>query len=178
MSLFSIKYQEMLLQTPGLFEELDAFYKKLSAFLLTGHNDDGTLIPSNWIDVPFDARNFQTDSGTWTVDAADQLIFKYKIDNDAGGGLSMQVVFNFRDTTLTGVGNELRLKIPDGRRARSQEWTGFVYAFGTTEAIAVIVTRKGNVEDYLSIQRIPVTAWPNSTNAQVLRGSITFEIQG
>ena len=44
MSLFSVKYQEMLLPVPGVFAELDAFYKKLSAFLLTAHHDDGTLL--------------------------------------------------------------------------------------------------------------------------------------
>lgn len=41
--MFNVKFREMLLQTPGLFEELDAFYKKLNAWLLISHDDDGTL---------------------------------------------------------------------------------------------------------------------------------------
>lgn len=42
--MFSVRYQEQLLQTPGLFEEFNDFYKRLSAFLSTEHNDDGTHI--------------------------------------------------------------------------------------------------------------------------------------
>jgi hypothetical protein len=172
--MFSVRNRELLLLTPGLFEELDGFYKRLNAFLTEGHDDEGALLPPEWVSVPYDARNFHTDSGTWTVEAADQLLFKYLLV-----GKVMTVAFNFANTTLSGVGNELRVRIPGGKLARNQEWTGFVYAFGTTEAIAVCVTRletSGGSEN-LSIQRIPVAAWPNSTNAQVLRGAITFETQ-
>jgi hypothetical protein len=172
--MFNIRHQELLLLTPGLYEELNDFYKRLNGFLREGHEDDGSLIPEEWVSVPYDARNFHTDSGTWTVEAADQLLFKYLLR-----GKAMTIAFNFANTTLSGVGNELRVRIPGGKLARNQEWTGFVYAFGTTEEIAVVVTRletSGGSEN-LSIQRIPVTAWPNSTNAQVLRGSITFETQ-
>lgn len=42
--MFNVRYRELLAKTPGLQEELDAFYKRLTAFLLVAHNDDGTLI--------------------------------------------------------------------------------------------------------------------------------------
>lgn len=42
--MFSIRFRELLAATPGLSEELDAFYKRLSAFLLTEHNENGTHI--------------------------------------------------------------------------------------------------------------------------------------
>lgn len=44
MGLFSVKYSEQLLKVPGLVEELQGFYARLSGFLLTSFNDDGTLI--------------------------------------------------------------------------------------------------------------------------------------
>lgn len=40
----NIKNGELLLQTPGLYEELDALYKELWPFLGVEHNDDGTHI--------------------------------------------------------------------------------------------------------------------------------------
>lgn len=40
--MFNVKFRDYLLMVPGLYEELDAFYKNLSAFLLVSHNDDGT----------------------------------------------------------------------------------------------------------------------------------------
>lgn len=42
--MFSMKQRELLAQTPGLVEELDAFYKRLATFLRTSFNEDGTLI--------------------------------------------------------------------------------------------------------------------------------------
>jgi microcystin-dependent protein len=42
--MFNIKFREQLLAVPGLYEELDGLYKRLSAFLKVSHNDDGTLI--------------------------------------------------------------------------------------------------------------------------------------
>lgn len=42
--MFSVTFRELLMQTPGAFEEADAFYKRLNAFLRQAHNDDGTLI--------------------------------------------------------------------------------------------------------------------------------------
>lgn len=44
--MFSQKFRELLLMTPGLSEELDAFYKRLGAFLSVSFNDDGTLLPN------------------------------------------------------------------------------------------------------------------------------------
>lgn len=41
--MFKVKFRELLMQTPGAFEEFDALCKQLNAFLLVAHNDDGTL---------------------------------------------------------------------------------------------------------------------------------------
>ncbi len=41
---YNVKHQELLLQTPGLYEELSRFFKWLNGFLAQSHNDDGTLI--------------------------------------------------------------------------------------------------------------------------------------
>lgn len=41
--MFNVKFREMLMLTPGVFEEFDSLYKRLNAFLLVAHNDDGTL---------------------------------------------------------------------------------------------------------------------------------------
>jgi microcystin-dependent protein len=42
--MFSVKFRELIMSTPGMYEELDAFYKRLTAFLSVAHNEDGTLI--------------------------------------------------------------------------------------------------------------------------------------
>jgi microcystin-dependent protein len=42
--MFSLKFREQLMQTPGVAEEFDALYKRLNAFLQVAFNDDGTLI--------------------------------------------------------------------------------------------------------------------------------------
>ncbi len=42
--MFSVKFRELLLQTPGAFEEFDRFYKELNTFLTKAHHADGTLI--------------------------------------------------------------------------------------------------------------------------------------
>lgn len=44
--MFGVKFRELLLQTPGVYEEFDSLYKRLSAFLRVAHNTDGTLITS------------------------------------------------------------------------------------------------------------------------------------
>jgi len=42
--MYSPKFRELLLLTPGLYEELDIFTKQVRAFLLAEHNEDGTHI--------------------------------------------------------------------------------------------------------------------------------------
>lgn len=42
--MFGLRNADLLALTPGISEELDGFYKRLNAFLLVAHNDDGTLI--------------------------------------------------------------------------------------------------------------------------------------
>lgn len=42
--MFSVKHAELLMQTPGLYEEFHGFYTRLNAFLREAHNDDGTLV--------------------------------------------------------------------------------------------------------------------------------------
>jgi hypothetical protein len=40
--MFSVRFGEWLLLTPGLYEEFDRHFKELREFLLAEHNDDGT----------------------------------------------------------------------------------------------------------------------------------------
>ena len=42
--MFKTRFRELLATTPGLPDELDSFYSRLSAFLLTEHNEDGTHV--------------------------------------------------------------------------------------------------------------------------------------
>lgn len=43
----SVKYADLLVQTPGVYEEFNALYKDLWPFLLEQHNDDGTHVTDN-----------------------------------------------------------------------------------------------------------------------------------
>lgn len=124
-----------------------------------------------WTDVSYSSGNFSTDSGTWTVESGDQLKYKYMLV-----GMTMTIAFNLANTSLSGVGNELRIKIPGGFTALDKEYTAMVSAFGTLETPVVCVTMISPNADKISIQRLPVTGWPNSTNAQVIRGTMTFEV--
>lgn len=159
----------LILPSPiGLPPAIDAAFDEVIAPLQTWAGKvDGF---GKFLDVPYDVTNFSTDSGTWTVTAGDQLMFKFAIVGDM-----MHVAFNFVDTTLSGVGNELRLRIPDGWAATSQEFTGYVRASGTTAEHASVVTRKSTLANHLSIQRLPAASWADATD-QVLRGSIWLQV--
>src|SRR5690606_17792274 len=63
-----------------------------------------------WVDMPFDAGNFTTDTGTWTVAEADQNTYAYQID-----GNKMTVSFDIRTSTVASSPTQLRIAVPGGR---------------------------------------------------------------
>ena len=122
-----------------------------------------------WTSVPYNAANFGVDpggSGTWTVDAGDQVTFKY-----ATFGKIMWVQWQLETTTLTGAAIALSIAIPGGATAVNGEM-GVCYASGpTTEFCAVAV-----VAPRLQILRSASAPWAVATNTQSIRGQIWFEI--
>ena len=65
--------------------------------------------PPAWVDVPYSASNF-TASGamTWTVDAGDQLLFRYAISGKVG-----LILFDISNTTVGGTpGTHLDILLP------------------------------------------------------------------
>lgn len=124
-----------------------------------------------WVHVSYNSSHFSASAGTWEVQSGDQRLFAYAVIGDM-----MTVAFNFVGTSLTGVGNELRLQIPGAYNIATPDFTGFVALFGTTTGIGHIVTRSVVIGNQLSIQRNPVVAWSDSTNGQTVRGTITFQV--
>lgn len=119
-----------------------------------------------WVDVPYNAGNFTSDTGTWTVAAGDHATFKYSIF-----GKMMWVQFHLVFTSLSGAGVALQIAIPGGVTTVNDE-VGVGHAQGTTTEFCVVVV----VGTVLQIMRAGSTTWPDSVNLQTIRGQIWFEI--
>ena len=138
------------------------------------HREDGTH-RIDWRDATFDAADFTMNTGTWTVDRADVLLYQY-----AQLGTLTLVQFNVQSTTISaGAGNELRLRIPGRIRAKHKESTGILFISGADNGpqVSYCVTRDDNNggADRLGLFRNNNGAWNASTNVTGVRGFIAFE---
>lgn len=132
-----------------------------------------------WQHVLYESGNFVSVAGTWTVAAADQKLFDYMLL-----GTVMWITFNLVETTTDGsVGNELRIRIPEGKRATTNEHTGYLRMFdsgngGTYNEAGSIFTRPAPNEQYIALFRDDFAAWPTSeTNNLDVRGAIMIDVQ-
>lgn len=65
---------------------------------------------TDFIDVAYAGGNFTaTGGGTWTVDAGDQAVFRYRLDGDV-----ITVEFTLETTSIAGVVTDIRMPIPAG----------------------------------------------------------------
>jgi hypothetical protein len=125
-----------------------------------------------WHHTPFVAGNFTANSGTWTVASADQQLFAYtKV------GRIVQINFFLEDTTTgSGMGNELRIQLPQGMKAASTTYTGPLIIKGSVDTEGYITT---GGTDKLYCYRTDHSSWPSSiTNNVDLRGMITLAVTG
>lgn len=123
-----------------------------------------------WRNVPFLAGNFTANTGTWTVASADQQLFQFvKL------GQFMVVNFFLEDTTTgSGMGNELRITLPQGLAASATTFSGPVTIRGSVDTEGYVTTG-GTTQLYC--YRTDHTAWPSSiTNNVDIRGMIALDV--
>jgi hypothetical protein len=123
-----------------------------------------------WQDVAFAAGNFSANSGTWTVADADQQLYRYsKI------GRVLSVNFCLADTTTgSGMGTQLRIKLPVGMKASATTFMGPLIVRGSVETEGYVTTEG---TDTFYCYRTDHAAWPSSvTNNLDVRGAITCQV--
>jgi len=122
-----------------------------------------------WRTTPFLAGNFTANSGTWTVASADQKLYQF-----IKMGQFVTINFFLEDTTTgSGMGNELRIQIPQGLSATATTFTGPLIIKGSVDTEGYITTGGTNK---LYCYRTDHASWPSSvTNNVDIRGAISFQ---
>jgi hypothetical protein len=127
---------------------------------------DAALAPS-WITVPYNAANFTASSGTWTVTAGNQGMFRYTIL----GGKTVVLNISIGGSTISGA-TPVRLKITLPAAIQSAVFFGgfmpMFYAITTSGPMGVsgLATMESTYIDVL--RDVAGTAWPLSTSGVYL----------
>lgn len=125
-----------------------------------------------WTNVAYAAGNF-TGSGaqTWTVESGDQTTFAYTIL-----GKNMTVAFTLITTSVGGTPSiNLQITIPASKLSARSAYDTVYISDNATRSIAVAEVGAGGSLIY--IQKNDASNFTASTNATVVRGTVTFEIQ-
>ena len=124
----------------------------------------------DWTEVPYAAGTFSANSGTWTVAEADQKLYRFTKVGRTGS-----LNFFFEDTTTgSGMGTQLRIKMPFGIKAAATTYMGPVIVRGSVN-IEGYVTAEGT--DTLYCYRTDHAAWPSSVTDDLdIRGSLTCQV--
>lgn len=137
-------------------------------------NPDGSCA-GVWITPPYDASNF-TGDGTlvWTDTNSQRNTLRYMLV-----GKTMTVIFNLWDTSVSGNGYMLKMKIPAGKRtAMDYDVPNFMTEPGY---FGVGITGLTVGDDYIAFYYIstPQNRHPfaQSNRQTQINGIITFEIQ-
>lgn len=125
---------------------------------------------AGWATVAFNAANFTaTGGGTWTVQSADQLVFRYMVV-----GKTMRIALRLDTTSVSGTVTFLNVAIPGG----------FSSAFGLS-APCIIYDNNGAVPGHgeavflgnvIRLGKGDGPAFSASTNLTYMRMMLTFEI--
>ena len=132
-----------------------------------GGGGAGSPIPT---DVPFNAGDFTSDVGTWTVDPAD--VFNYTWINY--GGRVHTLIIQLNQTSVTGTPAELRVALPGGLLNRKfLETTGYCNNNGgANEDMKATISGPGGT--FVRLSRLSAAAWTASVNLTAARVEITF----
>jgi hypothetical protein len=124
----------------------------------------------DWLDVPHASGDFTANSGTWTVADADQKLYRYtKV------GRIVSLNFFLEDTTTgSGMGTQLRIKMPFGMQAAATTYMGPLIVRGSVNTEGYVTTEG---TDTLYCYRTDHAAWPSSvTNNLDIRGTLTCQV--
>lgn len=145
------------------------------ALMIAGSMATASEASAQWRAVPYDSANFAgSDSMVWTVEEADQVTFKYMI-NDR----TMTVALILNATSVSGPASQyLRIRIPAGHTGgsmtaslmRLRKDSGAPFS-----EIASAYTFGGN--DWISIMRPDHGNQQLSSNATYIYLTMTFDIE-
>jgi hypothetical protein len=185
MSFASLSFPAEL--TPTLRNELERVCAQLTEWQKANHNDDGThsnIVATGtitergrtaamgvWTDVPYSAANF-TGFGamTWTVDAADQITYRYMFVGDT------MFVDVYLDATSVGgvVSTPLMIAIPGGFVAAKSVASGtFVVDNGAT-AVAFQRVLAGATK--IEVARVDLANFTACANLTYVRVQMSFGV--
>ena len=117
-------------------------------------------------DIPYSAGNFTSDTGSWTVQEADQTAFCYILN-----GVQCTLMFSLNTTSISGTPERLYIKMPV--TASHQVVTTFRLLDTGTERLGVCYTEADS--DVLNLFS-PSGTFATSTNATVVQGEIVFPL--
>jgi hypothetical protein len=122
--------------------------------------------------VPYAAGNFTASTGAWTVEAADQIVYRY-----ARVGKLVFVTFNLMNTSVSVATTYLQILLPiAGPPAGISNARGMlVYrdAGGTQEQVGAVLAQAGNQNLFLEKQGL--VQWAVAANNTSVTGSIWYE---
>lgn len=130
-----------------------------------------------WIDVAYDTKYFGSSAGTWTVQRGDVKVFQYTVLQDL-----MILRVSLGNTTTSGVTNQLFLTLPDGYKARDNQFMGTLVWHDDTGAGTYGVGAVSGLQSngrILNLVRdiLPTsTNWPNVTDLLNIRMTIIIPV--
>lgn len=132
-----------------------------------------------WVDVPYDARLYQSVTGTWTVNRDTHRSYRYTVLQDV---MFLRVLLQ-GTTTGAGMGNDLRIRIPDGYELTDTGFVGVAQWNADTagiDGLGRVFASAGADRTVLRIVRDVLaasTAWPSGeTGTFGLRLNVTLPV--
>lgn len=128
-----------------------------------------------WVDVPYDAANYSSTVGTWTVEEADQQLYKYALYGDI-----MLIWVRLVTTSTTDTPNTLNVKIPRGLIAPALVGPlGAVVWFqsSTVNDMGHVATDVSIPDHLVLIRNSAGDLWPNATNNLNIGFTCMFQVQ-
>jgi hypothetical protein len=134
--------------------------------------DGITVTPPAWIAVPHSAANFTASTGTWTVDAADQVNYSYSIVN----ANTIALTFDLRTTSVSASTQFLYLKLPPAlaKVVRSTAQTAIAVSNNGTPVTGAMYAQPG--ANYLYIMLANLGAFAIATNATNVMGTVFVDV--
>jgi hypothetical protein len=128
--------------------------------------------PPNWLAVPHSAANFTASTGTWTVDAADQVNYSYSMVN----ANTLVLTFDLRTTSVSAATQFLFLKLPPAiaKIVRSTAQTAIAVSNNGTPITAAVYAQPG--ANYLYIMLANLAAFAVATNATNVMGTVFVDV--
>jgi hypothetical protein len=125
----------------------------------------------HWKPYPYNAGNFTTNTGTWTVDAADVMDLSYMLI-----GKTLFLQFSLQQTSVTGSPNQLRIVLPESMSAPSLSG-GVQFSYSNDSGTTWFSGTAWGSSTWLILNRdLSGTAWPTTTNVTNLRGTTILQL--